>query len=202
MDDFKENAHFPLVFKKIQRKSFNHNSHTIRRFMSKTGHLNLQLGQVPYHKYLRFTKDFANTLVLIRWRWVILFVILANSFFYLCFAGLWMFDAWLSGDLDGTKTGNFCIKATRHFTGYLLLSVETITTTGYGYLYPSEHCYLALAILILSTLVMIFIDGAFISVVFLKICKPPKKNTFTLFSKKAVVSLLFFISVAIGRYRF
>ncbi|RZC36500.1 inward rectifier potassium channel 2, partial [Asbolus verrucosus] len=133
--------------------------------------------------------DFANTLVLIRWRWVTLIVVLINAFFYVSFAGLWMLDAWLSGDFNATKQENFCVEATRHFAGYLLLSIETITTTGYGYFYPTDHCQIAWIILTLSTIVMILIDGAFISVVFLKICKPPRKDGLSLISKKAVICL-------------
>lgn len=137
-------------------------------------------------KSLKFTKDFANTLVQIRWRWVTFIVIFANVFFYLIFAGLWMLDAWLSGDFS--KEENFCIEATRHFTGYLLLSIESITTTGYGYLYPTEHCTIAWIILTLNTIVMILLDGAFISVVILKICKPLKKDAKSIFSRNSVVS--------------
>lgn len=193
---------FPMVLKKNHiwyefnktTKSINFDSssknsrHFCRRFISKSGHLNLQLRQVPSCKYFRFTKDFANTLVALRWRWVTVLVILTNFCFYVIFAGLWMFDAWLSGDFKATKKSKFCIDAARTFTGYLLLSIETITTTGYGYLYPTENCYLAWFILTLSTIVMVLIDGAFISVVFLKICKPLRKDVLTLFSRKCVVS--------------
>ncbi|KAJ3642430.1 hypothetical protein Zmor_025220 [Zophobas morio] len=180
---------FPFVIKKIHRKCYTNGKHTIQRFMTKSGHLNLQLSQVPYYKYFRFTKDFANTLVSLRWRWVTFMVVAANFFFYVAFAGLWMLDAWLSDDFNPAKTHNFCVEHARCFTGYLLLSVETITTTGYGYLYPTENCQFAWFTLMLSTIVMILIDGTFISIVFLKICKPLRKDGLTLFSKKCVICL-------------
>lgn len=99
-----------------------------------------------------------------------------------------MLDAYISGDFDPTKTENFCIKHSRTYTGYLLLSIETITTTGYGYLHPTENCTIVWLTMLLCTLVMIVLDGAFISMVYLKICKPEKRDALVLISKKAVVS--------------
>ncbi|KYB25424.1 inward rectifier potassium channel 2 [Tribolium castaneum] len=175
---------FPLVLKKIEKKSLR--KIKIRRLMSKTGHINLDQTHLP-SKYLRFTKDLATTLVQVRWRWVTLFVTLSNAFFYLIFAGLWMLDAWLSGDF--AKTQDLCIQSNKHFTSYLLLSIESITTTGYGYLYPSDHCKIAWIILTLNTFAMILLDGAFTSIVILKICKPLKREFDSIFSRNAVLSL-------------
>lgn len=149
---------------------------SLTRCVSKTGRLNVQLQHAPHQKLFLYSKDLANTLVSIRWRWVTILVILVNGLFYVLFGGLWMLDAYLSGDFDTRKRENFCIENANSFGDYLLLSIETLTTTGYGYFSPSENCTFAWLTLVLSMIIIILLDGAFISMVYLKICKPEKRD--------------------------
>lgn len=157
--------------------------------MSKRGRLNVYLYKIP-HKSIRYVRDLWNTLVNMRWRWLMLTVSLINVSAYILFAELFLLDAWISGDFEATSSPgrHKCINGVHNFTSFFMLGIETITTTGYGYFHPTENCYLVWIVLTCSTLVTIFIDGAFISVVYVKICRPARKINYCMFSKKAVVS--------------
>ncbi|RZB40794.1 IRK domain containing protein [Asbolus verrucosus] len=155
--------------------------------MSKRGRINLYLHKIP-HKSIRYVRDLWNTLVNMRWRWLMFTVTLVNVSAYFLFAELFLFDAWISGDFDGEPDHKKCINGVHNFTSFFMLGIETITTTGYGYFHPTENCHLVWIVLTCSTVVTIFIDGAFISVVYVKISRPTYKITFSLFSKRAVVS--------------
>lgn len=160
----------------------------MERVVGKRGHQNICLNKIP-NKELRFIRDLGNTLIHTRWRWIILTLSLINLVAYLAFSAIWMFDSWISGDFVLPSSDKHrCIVGAQSYTGYLLLSIESITTTGYGYVYPTDYCQFAWFILTLNTIVVIIIDGAFIAVVYVKIAKPNNKDAVK-FSKKAVVRL-------------
>lgn len=153
--------------------------------MNKRGRINIYLNKIP-DKSIRYVRDLWHTLVNMRWRWIMLIVGLVNVSAYLIFAIFFWYDAWLSGDFADTKNHKTCIKGTSNFASFFMLGIETITTTGYGYFHPTEYCKLVFVILTCSTIVTIFIDGAFISVVYAKFTRPTVN--WNIFSKKAVVN--------------
>lgn len=71
----------------------------------------------------------------------------------------------------------------------MLLSMETITTIGYGYRYPTEKCQGGWILLMLQVLLGIAIQGVLVSTVYVKISKPFSHITTSIFSKCAVVIL-------------
>ncbi|KAJ8924302.1 hypothetical protein NQ315_007095, partial [Exocentrus adspersus] len=156
------------------------------RVMNKKGKININLCTVPGMS-IRYVSDLWNTLVNMRWRWLLLVIVLINVTAYLVFALLFLLDAWVSGDFSKPRDKATCIKGMNNFTSYFMLGIETITTTGYGYFHPTEFCYLVFVTLTCSTMVTIFIDGAFISVVYAKFGRP--KENVTTFSKHAVICL-------------
>lgn len=155
--------------------------------MNKKGRVNIHLCKVP-EKSIRYASDLWNTLVNMRWRWLLLTIALINLTAYLTFGLLFLLDAWVSGDFEKPIGNGTCMRGMHNFTSYFMLGIETITTTGYGYFRPSEFCYFVFVILTCSTMVTIFIDGAFVSVVYAKFGRPAYK--WTIFSKKAVVCFL------------
>lgn len=172
--------------KKIFRLPPNRNNSI--RVVNKKGRFNISLSKIP-NKELRFIRDLGNTLIQIRWRWILLTLVLVNGLAYVTFSAIFMFDAWLSGDWDlDNPDHKTCIVGTNTYVGYLLLGIETITTTGYGYVYPTQECKFVWFALTLSTIVMFFIEGAFITVVYVKISRPINKDVVK-FSKRAVVSV-------------
>ena len=100
-----------------------------------------------------------------------------------------MWIAYLSGDFE-KEVKEECVVNTKNLTGYVLLSIETMLTIGYGYRYPTEKCIQGWIVPFLQALISVGIQGALVSAIYVKISKPVKKNVLGLFSKKAVVSVL------------
>nr|XP_023024570.1 G protein-activated inward rectifier potassium channel 1-like [Leptinotarsa decemlineata] len=166
----------------ILRRYFN-----LSRIVSKSGKLNTFLTK-RQQKNLTYIKDLGNTLLTIQWRWILFTLVLVNYASFLLFGGLWWILAINSGDFDENNTTP-CVVNTRSFTGYVLLSVETITTIGYGYRYPTEYCEGGTMLFILQSLVSVAIQGALISTVYIKISKPFSSSTSSIFSRAAVICM-------------
>lgn len=166
----------------LLRKLFN------ERILNKNGRRNIFLSHLP-NKNWRYFKDLGNTLINTRWRWILLCLIIANSVAYVLFALAWMAAAIHNGDLIETDESLRCIVGTTNFTGYLLLSIETITTIGFGVIYPTD-CHEGWVIITLQALVGVAIEGALVTAVYVKLTRPATKNTLRMFSKKAVVSIM------------
>ncbi|XP_015837662.1 inward rectifier potassium channel irk-1 isoform X1 [Tribolium castaneum] len=183
-------SNLPMVIKRCpKRRNRKVQYNEENRIMSKRGRVNVYLYKIP-HKSIRYVRDLWNTLVNMRWRWLMLTVSLINVSAYFLFAELFLLDAWISGDFSESLCNHHkCINGVHNFTSFFMLGIETITTTGYGYFHPTENCTLVWTILTFSTLVTIFIDGAFISVVYVKISRPAYTINNSLFSKKAVICL-------------
>lgn len=136
-----------------------------------------------------YFRDWGNTLLNVRWRWILVTIVLLNFVSFILFGLMWMWIAYISGDF-GENVEKVCVENTRHLTGYIMLSMETILTTGYGYRYPTEHCQHGWLIMFLQALVSIGIEGAMVTLVYVKIAKPFTRNALGIFSRKAVVCLL------------
>lgn len=97
--------------------------------------------------------------------------------------------AHVSGDFEPDNKEP-CVVNTKTFTGYLLLSIESITSIGYGYRYPTESCKEVWLIHVFQALCNIALQGILVSAVYVKITMPVKKVLHCIFSKSAVVSIL------------
>lgn len=75
---------------------------------------------------------------------------------------------------------------TKTFSGYLILSIETITTIGTGFIYPTD-CHEGWIIITLQAMVGVVIEGVLIIAVYAKMSRPIYKDNVNLFSKKAIV---------------
>ncbi|XP_044264112.1 inward rectifier potassium channel irk-1-like [Tribolium madens] len=155
------------------------------RIISKSGRLNIYQVKIP-RKYLNYFRDLGNTLLNTRWRWIITVLCLVNFVSFFLFGLLYMWIAYASGDFETDR--DFCIVNTKNLTGYILLSIETMLTIGYGYRYPTEKCTIGWIVPLLQALVSIGIQGVLVSAVYVKIAKPYTKNSLSIFSKKAVVA--------------
>ncbi|XP_019865939.1 G protein-activated inward rectifier potassium channel 2-like [Aethina tumida] len=139
----------------------------------------------PLHEYAR---DIGYTLLTTRWRWILLTVGIVNLVTYIFFSFLWMWLAHVSGDFEPDNKEP-CVVNTKTFTGYLLLSIESITSIGYGYRYPTESCKEVWLIHVFQALCNIALQGILVSAVYVKITMPVKKVLHCIFSKSAVVCL-------------
>lgn len=130
-----------------------------------------------------------------QWRYVI--TVFAMSYFvcWISFAGLWYLIAYAHGDLTvDQKTGErlsdgptSCVEGATTFAGFLLLSIETQVSIGFGEKYPNEECPEAIFLMMMQIVMGVAIEGAMVGIVYVKMVRPPRKSSDMKFSKKAVV---------------
>lgn len=80
-----------------------------------------------------------------------------------------------------------CVHGAKTFSGFLLFSIETQVSIGFGEKYPSEECPEAVFMMVVQIVIGIAIEGAMVGIVYAKMVRPPKKSFDLVFSKKAVV---------------
>ncbi|XP_066151090.1 inward rectifier potassium channel irk-1-like isoform X1 [Euwallacea fornicatus] len=159
------------------------------RIVSKRGRVQVYFKKIP-QKSLQYAKNLWNTLVDMQWKWLSLTVTMVNVLAYLSCGVLFYLDAWISGDFEKGADSTECIVGIQNLWNFFMLGIETITTTGYGYIHPTESCDLYFIVLTYSTLIGILIDGAFISVVYAKMNRAKESGApGNIFSKKAVIAL-------------
>lgn len=155
----------------------------------KCGKYNIIKENIP-EKTSRYFRDLGNTILSIRWRWILISICLANGIAYLIFTFIWMaMVLWEESYMD-LKTEGPCINGTGSFAGYLILVVDTMTTIGTGSITPTD-CQNGWIMMTLLALTSVAIEGALVSAVFVKMSRPNTKDCIRQFSKKAVVSICF-----------
>ncbi|XP_049283388.1 ATP-sensitive inward rectifier potassium channel 11-like [Anopheles funestus] len=167
-----------------------------RRVVNKKGEGNVHLAHLP-QRSLRFARDIATTLVDEQWRYTLMLFVLSFVASWIFFAVLWYLIAYAHGDLlkdpktgerlgDGNKP---CVDGTSSFTGFLLFSVETQVSTGYGVIVPTEECPEAFFLLLVQIVFGLVIGGAMVGVVYAKMIRLPKRSCEMKFSKRAVICM-------------
>ncbi|KAJ8966396.1 hypothetical protein NQ314_003544 [Rhamnusium bicolor] len=91
------------------------NCFNLARIIRKSGRLNIFLTKLP-HKNISYIRDLGNTLLTIRWRWILITLVLVNFACFLMFGVLWYLMALNSGDFDKNNTEP-CIVNSNTFTG-------------------------------------------------------------------------------------
>ncbi|XP_039452749.1 ATP-sensitive inward rectifier potassium channel 11-like isoform X1 [Culex pipiens pallens] len=190
-----EQVQFPIVYQSTRnlnqsRQRRNSELHRTRGFKSKSkrvinkkGNLNVLLVNLP-QKSLRFVKDLVTTLVDVRWRYLLLAFGLSFFGSWILFATLWFLIAYAHGDLDfdpetGERLGDGdqpCVLNAKSFAGFLLFSIETQVTTGFGDKVPTEECPEAIFLLIVQIIVGLVIEGGMVGIVYAKLIRPPKPH--------------------------
>uniref|UniRef100_A0A182W7T3 Uncharacterized protein n=1 Tax=Anopheles minimus TaxID=112268 RepID=A0A182W7T3_9DIPT len=167
-----------------------------RRVVTKKGEGNVHLAHLP-QRSLRFVRDIATTLVDEQWRYTLMLFVLCFVASWIFFAVLWYLIAYAHGDLlrdpktgerlgDGSKP---CVDGTSSFIGFLLFSVETQVSTGYGVIVPTEECPEAFFLLLVQIIFGLVIGGAMVGVVYAKMIRLPKRSCEMKFSKRAVICM-------------
>ncbi|XP_053673771.1 ATP-sensitive inward rectifier potassium channel 11-like [Anopheles nili] len=167
-----------------------------RRVVNKKGEGNVRLAHLP-QRSIRFARDIATTLVDEQWRYTLMLFVLSFVGSWIFFAILWYLIAYAHGDLEkDPKTGKRigdgnkpCVDGTSSFTGFLLFSVETQVSTGYGVIVPTEECPEAFFLLLVQIVFGLVIGGAMVGVVYAKMIRLSKRSHEQKFSKRAVICL-------------
>uniref|UniRef100_UPI00358E512E ATP-sensitive inward rectifier potassium channel 12-like n=1 Tax=Myxine glutinosa TaxID=7769 RepID=UPI00358E512E len=158
-----------------------------QRFVNKDGRCNVRFSNLS-EQPRRYLADIFTTCVDIRWRWLMLFFVLAFILTWLAFAVAFWFLAWLNGDLDRSE-GTPCVENVSSFTSAFLFSVETQTTIGFGSRYITEECPSAILLVVLQSLVGCLVDCFSIGAIMAKMARPKKRAQTLLFSKFATVAM-------------
>lgn len=130
-----------------------------------------------------------------QWRYTLTAFTLSFFCSWILFAILWYLVAYAHGDLNfdpetGERLGDGaqpCVDGATTFAGFLLFSIETQVSTGYGAKVPTEECAEAFFLLIVQIIVGLVIDASMVGIVYAKMVRPPKKISDMKFSKKAVI---------------
>ncbi|CAG9764532.1 unnamed protein product [Ceutorhynchus assimilis] len=163
-----------------------HRIKIVRRLVRKSGKSSIHQKSSKERSF-RFLLDLSNTLIESSWIWTFLVVSFIFTLTWFMFAGFWAIisienvDAW-------NGTSDSCLKGIDSFSGYLLFSIETQTTIGYGGRYINEYCPEAIIGLIIQLIIGAGVCGSLICIVFLKMVAPVKnRHSMVCFSKKAVI---------------
>ncbi|KAM3864408.1 LOW QUALITY PROTEIN: ATP-sensitive inward rectifier potassium channel 12 [Diretmus argenteus] len=186
------------------------------RFVKKNGQCNVVFTNME-EKRQRYLADIFTTCVDIRWRYL-LFMFCTTFLVSWLFFGIIFYSVSLAhGDFDehpgmmadwtmslpGANTGHSsagdgagghrrwkpCLLHVQGFVGALLFSVETQTTIGYGWRCVTEECPVAVATVVIQSIVGCIIDSFMIGTIMAKMARPKKRNQTLMFSKNAVISL-------------
>ncbi|XP_066563393.1 inward rectifier potassium channel 4 [Amia ocellicauda] len=82
-----------------------------------------------------------------------------------------------------------CILHVHSFVGAFLFSIETQTTIGYGFRCVTEECPVAVATVVVQSIVGCIIDSFMIGTIMAKMARPKKRAQTLLFSQHAVIAL-------------
>nr|XP_015215165.1 PREDICTED: inward rectifier potassium channel 4 [Lepisosteus oculatus] len=177
------------------------------RFVKKNGQCNVVFTNMQ-DKPRRYLADIFTTCVDIRWRYMLAIFSAAFLASWLLFGLVFWGVALAHGDLDlgrglGSHLGGGpgggrkeeeeewkpCILHVHSFVGAFLFSIETQTTIGYGFRCVTEECPVAVATVVVQSIVGCIIDSFMIGTIMAKMARPKKRAQTLLFSHHAVVAL-------------
>uniref|UniRef100_A0AAY5L681 ATP-sensitive inward rectifier potassium channel 14 n=1 Tax=Esox lucius TaxID=8010 RepID=A0AAY5L681_ESOLU len=166
-----------------------HNGHDTRlrsRFVKKNGQCNVVFHNME-DKTKHYLADIFTTCVDIRWRYM--FLIFTSTFLlsWFLFGVVFWGVALAHGDFD--LHWKPCILHVQGFIGAFLFSIETQTTIGYGFRCVTEECPVAVATVVLQSIVGCIIDSFMIGTIMAKMVRPKKRAQTLLFSHNAVISM-------------
>ncbi|XP_046700433.1 ATP-sensitive inward rectifier potassium channel 12 [Silurus meridionalis] len=175
------------------------------RFVKKNGQCNVVFSNME-DKSQRYLADIFTTCVDIRWRYLLLIFCTTFMVSWLIFGLIFYSVALAHGDFDPDRhmqgqTGagapgegqhkewKPCLLHVEGFLGAFLFSVETQTTIGYGWRCVTEECPVAVATVVVQSILGCIIDSFMIGTIMAKMARPKKRNQTLLFSQNAVIAL-------------
>ncbi|XP_020503354.2 ATP-sensitive inward rectifier potassium channel 12-like [Labrus bergylta] len=174
------------------------------RFVKKNGQCNVVFNNME-DKQRRYLADIFTTCVDIRWRYLLLIFTTTFLLSWLLFGIIFWGVALAHGDFniripvkEGVPRSNAdeekdewrpCILHIQGFIGAFLFSIETQTTIGYGFRCVTEECPIAVATVVVQSIVGCIIDSFMIGTIMAKMVRPKKRAQTLLFSHHAVIAL-------------
>uniref|UniRef100_A0A3Q3MZE3 ATP-sensitive inward rectifier potassium channel 12-like n=1 Tax=Labrus bergylta TaxID=56723 RepID=A0A3Q3MZE3_9LABR len=174
------------------------------RFVKKNGQCNVVFNNME-DKQRRYLADIFTTCVDIRWRYLLLIFTTTFLLSWLLFGIIFWGVALAHGDFniripvkEGVPRSSAdeekdewrpCILHIQGFIGAFLFSIETQTTIGYGFRCVTEECPIAVATVVVQSIVGCIIDSFMIGTIMAKMVRPKKRAQTLLFSHHAVIAL-------------
>ena len=133
--------------------------------------------------YLIYVQDFFTSIINSRWYAIIPFFFACYVLSWLFFGGLWSIVAY-SYDATSNIT---CVYHLNDYKSAFLFSVETQTTLGFGYRYPSSACGAGILLLVVQSVAGLILDSFLLGLMFAKITRPRNRRKTIFFSDRAVI---------------
>ena len=140
--------------------------------------------QLSPQSYISYIQDFFTSIINARWYTIILFFFSMYVFSWILFSCLWTALAYIYND-DATNIT--CVYHVNDFKSAFLFSVETQTTIGFGFRYPSSACGVGILLLVIQSVAGLIIDSFLLGLMFAKITRPRNRRKTIFFSKNAVI---------------
>ncbi|CAH0551332.1 unnamed protein product [Brassicogethes aeneus] len=177
----------------------------VRRVVRKSGKSSIFQKNDSFRLY-RYCLDLVNTIINSQWKWTMLFLSVIFILTWFIFACLWMLISIENKDFDETNMEP-CLGGVQGFAGYLLFSIETQSSIGYGNRYINHYCPEAIFLMCVQIGTGICICGSLICIVYAKMIGPNRLHSTNCFTKHAVINqrdgnlcLIFRIRDSGGRY--
>ncbi|XP_073691739.1 ATP-sensitive inward rectifier potassium channel 12 [Garra rufa] len=160
------------------------------RFVKKNGQCNVVFANMD-DMPRRYLADIFTTCVDIRWRYLLMIFCFTFLFSWLVFGLIFYSVSLVHGDFDKDrgKLWKPCLLHVEGFVGAFLFSIETQTTIGYGWRCVTEECPVAIATVVVQSILGCIIDSFMIGTIMAKMARPKKRNQTLMFSHNAVIAL-------------
>ena len=137
---------------------------------------------LPPQSYLSYISDLFTSIIDAQW-WVLF------PFFFACYviSFLAFGCAWTALAYSYPDSNTTCVHHVNDFSSALLFSVETQTTIGYGFRYPSSACGMGILLLLFQSVVGLILDSFLLGLMFAKLTRPRNRRKTIFFSDKAVI---------------
>ncbi|XP_055331427.1 ATP-sensitive inward rectifier potassium channel 12-like isoform X2 [Paramacrobiotus metropolitanus] len=170
----------PIVRQKATNRS---------RLLLKSGMYNIVGKNIPRLRE-RYFSDFWNTMIDLKWKYVLLFFLISLVSSWLLFGLIFYLIALVHGDMEEIhEDSKFvpCLVNIHNFASAFLYSIETMHTIGYGARYPTDSCTVSIIAMCVSALIGCALEAFIVGVVFAKFQMPAQRAQTLLFSKNAVI---------------
>lgn len=160
------------------------------RLVLQGGAVNVSITNVRKRKR-KFLTDIFNTLLDMRWRYIMLLFIAAFCLSWLLFAVFWYIIVVTNGDDVNKDTSGWtpCMDNVYDFTTAFLYSVETQHTIGYGGRAVTAHCRPAIVLLLIQSVFGVVIECIMAGLIFAKLSRPKRRSQTIMFSKNAAICM-------------
>lgn len=137
----------------------------------------------------RFFADIYQTLIDLKWRYVILIFLVLFMLVYVLFVTLWYLMAYAHGDFKhfGEKDWAPCIHKMRNFADALLFSIETQTTIGYGTIWPDANCFGSIPLVYFQVTAGFILETVLLGFMLVKMARPKNRRKSLVYSSVATI---------------